>query len=42
MRDTTGIDRFSRFLHLLNVLLAAPQEESQPIEHASGYAFADH
>lgn len=27
MRGTVGLDRFSRFLHLLNVLLAAPPEE---------------
>ncbi len=27
MRDTFGIDRFSRFLRLLNILLAAPAEE---------------
>lgn len=34
MRDTTGIDRFSRFLSLLNVLLAAPAENRLSISRA--------
>ncbi len=31
LRDTAGIDRFSRFLHLLHVLLAAPPEERRSL-----------
>lgn len=33
MKDAVGIDRFSRFLRLLGVLLAAPPEERQYLSH---------